>query len=98
MGFLVPGRKPPINNSSFNRSLYSSRIFSITGEKPQHQKHMGSATYSRVFSFIRTSSILHFKAVVSHFREDERMSGLLRIIESSRSSFRCSPYSPVDMP
>src|SRR5512144_2190368 len=52
MGFFVLGRKPPINNSSFNRPLYSSRIFSITGMKPQHHEHMGSAIYNRVFSFM----------------------------------------------
>ena len=52
---MVPARNPPSNNSILRRSPYSCRILSITGENPQHQEHIGSATYQRIFSFMRVT-------------------------------------------
>ncbi|MCR4301389.1 MAG: hypothetical protein NUV51_07240 [Sulfuricaulis sp.] len=48
MGSVVPGRNPPSIRAILRRGEYLFLMELITGEKPQHHEHMGSAKYQRI--------------------------------------------------
>ena len=43
IGLVVPGRRPPITRRIGRSSPQVRRTATITGTKPQHQEHIGSA-------------------------------------------------------